>query len=231
MYTDSTIFGDWINTTGDSLSGLWGTVVGFLPSLIGAIVVFIIGLIVASLLEKVVERVIHFLKIDSVLRKAEMEGYLDRANMKLNAGAFFGKIVYWFFVIVFLLAASDILHFAAFSGFLKSVLAFIPSVIVAALMLLAALVAANFLRRLVTASAAGAKLHHAKGLGVLVWWSVVIFGLLAALPQLGVNIAIIQTLVTGLIAMLALAGGLAFGLGGRDRAASFLNRWSDEMKH
>ncbi len=231
MYTDGTIFGDWINTTGDSLRGLWGTVLSFLPALIGAIVVFIIGLIIASLLEKIVERVIYYLKIDNVLRKAEIEGYLERANMKLNVGMFFGKLVYWFFVVVFLLAASDILHFTAFSDFLKNVLAFIPQVVIAALIVLVSMIAANFVRRLVTASVAGAKLHHAKGLGVLVWWVIVVFGFLTALPQIGINIAIIQTLVTGLIAMLALAGGLAFGLGGRDRAAAFLARWSDEMKH
>lgn len=230
MYPDSMIFNEWVNTTGDSLRGLWGTVVGFLPALIGAVVVFIIGLIIASLLEKLVERVIFFLKIDNVMRKAEVEGYLERANIKLNVGVFMGKLVYWFIVVAFLLASSEILKFGAFSEFLKSVLAFIPNVIIATLIMLAAMVVANFLRQLVTASVASAKLNHARGLGVLVWWVVVVFGFLTALPQIGVNTAIIQTLVTGLIAMLAIAGGLAFGLGGKETAARFLNRWSEEMK-
>ncbi len=230
MYPDSTIFNEWINTTGNSLSGLWSTVVSFLPALIGAVVVFIIGLIIASLLEKLVERIVHYLRIDSVMRKAEVEGYLERANIKLNVGVFVGKLVYWFIVVAFLLAASEILKFGAFSDFLKSVLAFIPNVIIATLIMLAAMVVANFLRNLVTASVAGAKLHHARGLGVLVWWVVVVFGFLTALPQVGVNTGIIQTLVTGLIAMLALAGGLAFGLGGKDQAARFLGRWGEEMR-
>jgi hypothetical protein len=231
MYADGTLFGNWINTTGDSLRALWGTVLSFLPALIGAIVVFIIGLIIASLLEKVVERIVHYLRLDSVLRKAEVEGYLERANMKLNVGSFIGKLVYWFVVVAFLLAASDILNFTAFSDFLNGVLRFIPDVIVAVLIMLAALVVANFLRRLVMASVASAKLHHARGLGVLVWWVVVVFGFLTALPQIGVNSVVVNTLVTGLIAMLALAGGLAFGLGGKDRAGKFLERWSEEMKH
>jgi hypothetical protein len=129
-----------------------------------------------------------------------------------------------------LLASSEILKFGAFSEFLKSVLAFIPNVIIATLIMLAAMVVANFLRQLVTASVASAKLTHARGLGVLVWWVVVVFGFLTALPQIGVNTAIIQTLVTGLIAMLAIAGGLAFGLGGKETAGRFLSRWSEEMK-
>ncbi len=226
---DTSVLGDWINVTGDSLRGLWGEVLGFLPALIGALVIFIIGLIIASLLEKVVERVVFYLKIDSVLRKAEIEGYLERANIRLNVGSFIGKLVYWFIVVAFLLAASDILHFTAFSDFLKQVLNFIPNVVIAVLIMLAAMVVANFLRQLVTASVASAKLNHAKGLGALTWWVVVIFGLLTALPQVGINSTIIQTLVMGLIGMLSLAGGLAFGLGGKEHASRFLSHWSAEM--
>ena len=227
---ETSVLGDWINVTGDSLRGLWGEVLGFLPALIGALIIFIIGLIIASLLEKVVERIVFYLKIDSVMRKAEVESYLQRANIRLNVGTFIGKLVYWFIIVAFLLAASDILHFTAFSEFLKQVLAFIPNVLIAVLIMLAAMVVANFLRQLVTASVAGAKLSHAKGLGALTWWVVVVFGFLTALPQVGVNSSIIQTLVMGLIAMLALAGGLAFGLGGRDHASRFLSRWGDQMK-
>ena len=224
------ILTDWINVTGDSLSNLWAQVLSFLPSLIGALVIFIIGLIVASLLEKLVERIVYFLRIDSVLRKAELEAYFERANIRLNVGVFLGKLVYWFILIGFLLAASDVLQFAAFSDFLKQVLNFIPNVIIAVMIMLAAMVVANFLRNLVVASVAGAKLHHAKGLGALTWWVVVVFGFLTALPQVGVNVAVIQTLVMGLIAMLALAGGLAFGLGGKEHANRFLGRWSEELK-
>lgn len=227
---DTGYIGQWVNLTGDSLRGLWGEVLNFLPALIGAIIIFIIGLVIASLLEKVVERIVFYLKIDNVMRKAEVEGYLERANVRLNVGTFIGKLVYWFIVVAFLLAASDILNFTAFSDFLKQVLNFIPSVIIAVLIMLAALVVANFLRQLVTASVASAKLNYAKGLGALTWWVVVVFGLLTALPQIGINSAIIQTLVMGLIAMLALAGGLAFGLGGRDHASRFLSHWSEEMK-
>lgn len=219
-----------ITTTGNSLVGLWQQVLGFLPALIGALVVFIIGLIIASLLEKVVERIVFYLKIDNVMRKAEVESYLERANIKLNVGVFLGKLVYWFIVVAFLLAASDILNFGAFSEFLRRVLDFIPSVVIAVLIMLAAMVVANFLRQLVTASVASAKMNHARGLGVFVWWVVVVFGFLTALPEIGINSAVIQALVTGLIAMLALAGGLAFGLGGKDRAARFLERWGDEMR-
>jgi hypothetical protein len=225
-----TAFQEFANTTVVSLQALWATVLAFLPNLIGALLVLIIGLIVAAVLERLVERVIYYLKLDTLLRRAGVEPYFERAGIRLNLGHFVGKLIYWFIVIVFLLAASDILNFAAFSMFLRDILIpFLPNVLVAVLIVLASLVAANFLRRLVVASISGARMNHAKGLGTLTWWVVFVFGFMTALMQVGVAVGIINTLITGLIAMLALAGGLAFGLGGRDRAARFLDRMSSDM--
>lgn len=214
----------WVDVIVGSLQNLWVTVVNFLPALIGALVVFIVGLIVAAVLAKIVERVIYYLKLDSLLRKAGVETYLERANLKLNTGYFLGQLVYWFMVIAFLLAASDILRFTSLSAFLRDVLLYIPNVIVAILILLAALIVANFLKHLTRASVATAKLRYGKALGTIAWWTVIIFGLLTALFQLGIATSIINTLITGLIAMLAIAGGLAFGLGGKDYAAQLLGK-------
>lgn len=223
-------FQDFAVTTVESLRSLWGTVLGFIPNLIGAIVVFVVGLVVAAVLERLAERIVYFLKLDVLLRRAGVEPYFEQANIKLNIGHFIGKVVYWFIAIVFLIAASDILRFAAFSYFLRDTLIpFIPNVLVAVLIVLASLVAANFLRRLVVASVNGARMHHAKGLGTLTWWVVFVFGFLSALLQVGVAVGIINTLITGIIAMLAIAGGLAFGLGGKERAARFLDKLSSDM--
>ncbi|MDP2695639.1 MAG: hypothetical protein Q8O87_00055 [bacterium] len=222
---------NWVDVLVASLQDLWGTVLGFLPSLLGALVVFIIGLIVAAVLEKVVERVVYYLKIDVLLRKTGVETYLSRANLTLNTGHFFGQLVYWFLVVAFLLAASDILGFVALSAFLTSILFYIPNVVVAVLILLAAMVLANFLKKLTVASVMSAKMHYAKALGEVAWWVIVIFGLLTALVQLGIAINIINTLITGFIAMLALAGGLSFGLGGKEYASHLLRKAQDEIEH
>jgi len=82
----------------------------------------------------------------------------------------------------------------------------------------------NVTKRVVVASVLSARLHAAHFLGTLSWWAVVVFGLLAALVQLNIATAIIQSLITGFIAMLALAGGLAFGLGGKEYAAHLLEK-------
>lgn len=220
---------NWVDVLVGSLQSLWLGVVNFIPSLLGAIIVFILGLIIAAGLDKLVERIIYWVKLDNLLRKAGLEAYLQRANLRLNSGYFLGKIVYWFIFIVFLLAASEILGLPALSDFLKNVLNYIPNVIVAALILIATFILANFLQSLVKASVFVAKLHVAKSAGAITRWIVIIFGFLAALLQLGVAVQIINTLITGIIAMVVLAGGLAFGLGGKDVAARMIEKAKAEI--
>ncbi|MCP6720241.1 MAG: hypothetical protein KJI72_02925 [Patescibacteria group bacterium] len=215
---------DWVSVVVSSLQNLWVGAVGVLGSIIGALIVLIVGLIVASGLAALVERIVGLLKIDKLLMNLGLQEYFERASLKINSGRFFGRIVYWFLVVVFLLAATDILGFFTLSNFLRDVLLYIPNVIVAVLIMLAAVIVGNLLRNLVRASVESAKLHAASFLSSLTWWAVIVFGFFAALSQLGIAVSIINSLVTGFVAMLALAGGIAFGLGGKDYATSLLNK-------
>ena len=106
-----------------------------------------------------------------------------------------------------------------------------PNLVIAVMIMLAALVVANLVKHLVRASVMSARLHAAKFLGSAAWWTVMVFGGLASLVQLGIAVSIIQTLVTGFIAMMALAGGLAFGLGGKDHAAKVLQAVENELSN
>jgi hypothetical protein len=220
----------WTDVLVSSLQNLWTQVIAWLPNLIGAVLVFVVGLIVAAGLGSLVEKVVAALKVDALLRRLGVEEYTQRANMELNAGHFIGQLVYWFMLLAFLLAASDILGFFALSSFLRDVLLYLPNVVIAVLVMLASLVIANLARGLVRASVMTAKLHAAKFLGAAAWWAVIVFGGLVALVQLGIAVAIINTLITGLIAMMALAGGLAFGLGGKDYAAHLMQKLQDTME-
>src|SRR3989344_18984 len=190
-------FQDLANGVVMSLQDVWFEAVRFIPNLIAAIFVFIVGLIVAAGLSALVERIFETAKLDSMLAKLGIGQHFELAGLRLNASRFLGQLVNWFFIIVFLLAAVDILQLNALSDFLREVLFFIPNVVVAVLILLASVVIANFLRRVVTASVIGAKLHAAHFLGTLAWWSVVIFGLLTALVQLNIAPSIINSLITG----------------------------------
>jgi hypothetical protein len=224
------IIQSWSDVVVGSLANVWVSFASFIPNLIGALIVLIIGLIVAAGLGALVEKIFEAVRLDTFLEKLGLKPIFERAGLKLRAAYFLGRLVYWFIIVGFLLAVSDSIGLYALSGFLTSILNYLPNVIAAVLILLASLVLGHFLRRVVTASVMSAKLHAANFLGTLVWWVVVIFGFMAALTQLNIAAAMIQTLVTGFIAMLALAGGLAFGLGGKDYANHLLNKLKDRTE-
>lgn len=225
------IVSNWLDSLMVSLLTSWNNfVVQYLPNIVGALIVLIFGLIVASGLKQLIMRLFEMAHFDAALLKLGIGEYAERAGLKIDSGKLLGNLVYWFILIAFLLAVSDILKFTAFSDFLKQVLAYIPQVIIAVLIMLASVVVANFLSGAVIASVKSAKLHASNFLGSLTWWAVAIFGFFAALLQLGIAVAIINTLITGLIAMLALAGGIAFGLGGRDTAEEIVKGLKKDME-
>lgn len=223
-----------LQTWGDliliSLQQVWATVAVFLPRLIGAVIVFIIGWVVAMALGKLVEQIIRSLRVDSILERVEAHKALERAGLRLNTGAFIGGLVKWFLVVVFLLAALNILDLGEVSTFLRDVLNYIPRVVVAALILVIAALVAETVERTVRAAVESAGMRGGL-VGAVARWSIWVFAIVAALLQLGIAVQLIQTLVTGLVAMIALAGGLAFGLGGKDAASDILAKVRREISN
>lgn len=220
----------WAEVITTSLQTLWTGFIGFLPSLLGAIVVFIIGWMIATLLGKLATQIMQTLRIDQILSKMNLKRNLERANLKLDSGKFIGELVRWFFIVVFMMAATDILGLTQVTDFLKQVLLYIPQLMVAVLILLAAILIANFLEKLVRASVEAAGLGSANFLAMVTKWSILVFAILAALLQLGIVPALIQTIFTGLVAALVVSIGLAFGLGGKEIAAQILDRTRRNIK-
>lgn len=215
----------------NALQTLWLGVVGFIPELIVAIIIFIVGWIVAALLARAVEQVIAAIKLDSALRGAGLEATLTRAGFTLNSGRFLGALVKWFIIVVFLVASLDVLHLDQVTMFLRQVvLGYLPQVIVAVLIMLVAVVIAEAMRKLVVGSAKAAGIRSAGFLGAVTKWAIWIFALLAALLQLGIAVTFLQTLFTGVVVALSLAFGLAFGLGGQSAASRYLDHVQAEMK-
>ncbi len=214
----------WTEVVTSSLQTLWSGFMGFLPNLLGAIIVFIIGWLIASILGKLTVQIIRLLRIDNILEKIGFKKSIERAHLKLDSGKFLGELVKWFFIIVFLMAATDILDMPQVTEFLRQIILYIPHLIVAILILLAAVLIASFLQKLVKASVEAAGLKSANFLATVTKWSILVFAILAALLQLGVVPSLIQTIFTGVVAALVISTGLAFGLGGKDLAAQILEK-------
>lgn len=221
----------WADVIRFTFQNLWTGFVLFLPSFLGALVIFFVGLVIAAGIGKIVEKLIDALKLDRLLEQLGLGRVLERADIRLHSGRFVGVLIQWFFIVVTLLAVSDILSLAAFSDFLRQVLLYVPNIVIAVLIMLAGVVTASFLAKLVRASVLAARLHAAHFLGTLTKWAVLVFAFLAALSQLGVAGALVNTLIMGFVAMLAIAGGLAFGLGGKDVAAAWLEKMKEEISN
>jgi hypothetical protein len=215
----------WGNVLLMSLQNLWIGVISFVPALILAIVIFLIGWLIASLIGKAVAHLISLLKLDSLLARTGVDATLSRAGFRLNSGAFIGGLVKWFIILVFLVASLDILGLTEVTLFLRQVvLVYLPNVIVAAFILLAGSVLADLANKVVRGGAAAANAKDSNFLGSVSKWAIWIFTILIALSQLGIASQLIQILFIGVVAMMAIAGGLAFGLGGKEHASRALDR-------
>lgn len=208
---------------------LWNTIVSYLPNLIGAILVFIIGVIIALVLRSVVVKIINIIHVDDFARKLDITTQFEKAGVRLSISGLLGWIVKWFVIIIALIAATDILGWDQVTDYLKQVVLFIPNVIIAVIILLTGILLGNFVQNIVKSAVEAAKLTSAGFLSGIAKWSIFIFTLMAALVQLQIAPELIRVLFTGLVAMLALAGGLAFGLGGKEHADRFLNRLKKDI--
>ncbi len=224
------VFTTWADALSLSFQNLFYGLVAFIPSLVVAIVIFIVGWLVGVGLGRVVEQIINALRVDQALKSTGIERPLARAGFELSSGKFLGFLVKWFFIIVFLVAALDVLHLTTVDLFLTDVvLGYLPHVIVAVLILLVAAVLADAAHRVISSSAKAASLHAAGFIGKMARYSIWIFAILAALDQLGVS-PFIPTLFTGVVVALSLAFGLAFGLGGQASAARYLEHLQSDLK-
>ncbi len=194
-----------------------------------ALVIFIIGWIVASTLGSLVTAGVDALKLDRLFKNPNTDSALARAGIRLHIGKVFGELVKWFIIVVFLVASLNILGLDQVTLFLQDVLAYIPQVIIAALILIAGTIVADFARKFVSASAAVANVRSSRMLGTIVYYAIWILSVVTALDKLGIFGYFGQILFTGLVVMFALAFGLSFGLGGKDAAGRFVNRIADDL--
>ena len=215
----------WADVLTSSFQNLWYGIVAYIPNIIVAIIIFLIGWLIGAALGKIVDQIIKSVELDQGLKSTGLNAAVERAGFTLDSGAFLGALVKWFFIIVFLMASLEVLGLTQVSTFLQTVvLSYLPQVIVAALMLLIGAVVAEVAKDVVAGAAKAAGIHGAGFAGSVAKWAVWIFTILAALAQLEVATAFVQTLFTGVVIAVSLAVGLAFGLGGQEAAARYIEK-------
>lgn len=224
----------FINTWGEALTlsfrDLWMGIVTYVPNLIVAIIIFVLGWIVGTIVGRGIEQLFRSIRVDEALKKTGADEVVHRGGINLNSGAFVGGLIKWFIILVFLIASFDVLGLYQVNEFLQGVvLTYLPKVIVAVLVLLVAGVLGDTMQKVVSASARAAGIRSAGMLGAITRWVIWVFAFLVALSHLGIAAPFFQTLFTGVVIALSLGFGLAFGLGGQQAAAEVIQKMRNEM--
>jgi len=221
---------EWYSITYEALFELWAGFLIMLPKVLGALIVFIVGWLVAVGIGNLVAEILKRAKVNTLFNKGHWDEAFESAGIKVDVSEFVGAIIKWALVCVFLLVAVEILGFLQFAAFLTTVLAFVPSVFISVLIFIVAVILSDICEKLVMASIAKAKVGYVRIGGMIVRSSIMGFAFLAILFQLGIAKNLVLTLFTGLVGALALSFGLAFGLGGKDFARDILKELKDRLR-
>jgi hypothetical protein len=215
---------DWGTAIFNALTNAVNLILTFIPRLIGFLIILIVGLIIAALVAKAVTLLLRKVGFDRMADRIGLTRFEQRMGVKMDTAGVLGKIVYWFIVLIFLVPAADALGVPAVSNVLNSLVAYIPNVFVAILVLFLGALAATVVADLVRGAVASANIGNPNIFAGIARWAIIGFAALIALEQLKVAPDLINELFGAVVAAVAIAFGLAFGLGGQDAARRWLAR-------
>ena len=213
---------DWRIITFDALQELWQSFIVFFPKLIVAIIIFVIGWFIAMALGKLIAEILKKIKFNQIFEKGSWDEALAKADIKIDVSSFVGAIVKWVLVIVFLQVAVGIIGWTPFADLLDRFVGYLPNVIIAALIFVVTVIVADIIEKVVRVSVERTNIGHGHTVSAIIKWAIWIFAIVIILDQLNIAGILPQTIIVGVVAFLVLAGGLAFGLGGKDAAGKML---------
>lgn len=221
---------DWAFTTAQALQDFWQGFLIFLPKLILALIIFLIGWLFSAGIGRIIQEILKRIQLDKLTQMKRWGKSLEKADFDFTPSEFIGALVKWILIIVFLSISVEVLGLSQFSIFLNKVIAWLPNLLAAILIFVAVAIIASFSEKLVRASVHGTTVGYSKLAGAITKWAIWIFGIAAILIQLGIAGSLIIVMFQGLVALIAIAGGLAFGLGGKDTAADILRELRSKFR-
>jgi hypothetical protein len=201
-------------------------IIAFAPKFVLGLIFLIIGIILAAFLKQILTELFRFFKFETYLAKYGVPESKDGAQWSTIVA----EIARWFVIVAFLIPTADVWGLGRFASVLDGLLSYLPNVFVAVLLLLVGFVISRLVHDLVQASVHGVSKESAKSVALIARYAVLVFVFLVVLNQLGIASDLIRILFSGIIAMLAIAGGLAFGLGGKDAAKDTIEKLRQRVK-
>jgi hypothetical protein len=225
----TTTISSWGDAVFLSLSNALNSFLAAIPLVIGALIIIVIGWIIAGVLARVVSELLRRVGADRLFAEHGTRVYGDRTR-QIQPSVVAGELVKWLVRFVFLVAAANVLGLTQVSELLNDVLLWIPNLIVAAIVLLVAPLIARFVRSAIEVGAGEMGFTNAALLGRIAEIAIVAFAVIIAINQIGIAANLVNILFIGIVAALALAFGLAFGLGGRDVAGQLAQSWYEQSQ-
>lgn len=208
----------------EPLQNALSTFLGYIPQLIGAIVILVVGYFIAKALQAIVGRVLEGIGFDKWMERGGIKQFFDRADTQHTPHSILGRLVFWFVFIIAITMAADALGIPQVSAVLAQLVAYIPNIVAAILILILAALLANFLASIV---------RGATGSGILASiarYAIIVYAVFAAITQLGIAVELTAPTFLILLGAVALAVAIAFGIGGRDIAADILQKAYDRRQ-
>jgi len=221
---------DWSDALWNAFANAIAILLGAIPKIVAFLVIIIIGWIIASIIAKIINTILNTIRFNDLSERSGFSGFVNNVGLKTDASGFISLVVKWFIRLIVLIAAFDALGLPQVSDVLRQFVLWIPNLIVALIIIVIGGLAANALSGLVLGAAKNAQLGNPELLATVARVAVWGFTIVIAVNQIGVAQTIVDTLFTAVVGALALAVGLAFGLGGRETAAEIVKRWYEGKK-
>lgn len=212
----------WTQGLVSAMSTLWGKIAGFIPNLLGAVVLVILGFVVAKLLDALITKVLAKLGLDRLMAGTGVDKLLKRIGIGLPVSALTGKVIYWFIVLVFAVSAVEVLGLDRVSSMLDGVVLYLPKLFSAALLMLGGFLLAHLVYNVAKGAAEGIGLDYAHAMGRLSQGLVLIISISVAISQLQIKTELLNLVIAIVLVTVGLAAALSIGLGSRQVASQIL---------
>ena len=217
-------------TVTEVLQNIWDRIINFLPAFLEAILILVIGWIIADLIAWAIDRILRFLRLPELFKTAKVEDLIKKAGSKFDTTGLIAGLIKWIVLLATFIAAANALSLETVGVFLDRILAFLPNVVAAGAILLIGAIFAHFMANVIKGAISAANLAFVDLVGNATKYAILVFAFLAALSQLGIAEAFLQALFYGVVAFVAIAGGLAFGLGGQGVAREWMEKFKKELE-
>jgi hypothetical protein len=221
---------DWGEALWASLAGALALFFAAIPRILGFLVILLIGWFIAGLIASAVAALLRMVRFNDLARRAGISDFVAQMGVDTDPAGFLASVIRWFIRLIVLVVAFDALGLPAVSQVLQQFLLWVPNLVVAMIILVLAGLAANAVARLVRGATAEAGFSNPDVLATIARVAVWSFGIIIAVNQIGIAQTLVNTLFIGLVGALALALGLAFGLGGRETAGEIVRTWYQQSR-